>query len=398
MIVELHMIQNFAPSNLNRDDTGAPKDCEFGGVRRARISSQCFKRAIRTHFETARLLDDTALATRTRLLVDDVARRLAERGRDRDQATTVVEAALAAAGFGVDDDRRTKYLLFLGRREIAQFTDVCNQFWDALHPPASTKSDIARSGRDKAAKAPRRDKPARPEVPRELKSSVVAVLDGGKAADLALFGRMLADMPEKNIDAASQVAHAISTHKAAVEFDYYTAVDDLQGSDESGAGMIGTVEFASACFYRYLNVHLDRLRKNLDGDDELARKTLSSFVRAAVLAIPTGKQNSMAAHSLPSFVMAVARRHGLWSLVNAFATPVRATEHKGLVTASIEALDAYWGRMAAAYGSDAVIDMAAFTVEPDAELVHVKPANIVPTLEALVSRTVAAATAPVPAA
>lgn len=396
MLVELHVIQNFAPSNLNRDDTGAPKDCEFGGVRRARISSQCFKRAIRQHFVASKLLGDAVLATRTRLLVDAVAERLAERGRDRDEARAVAQEALAAGGFAVDRDGRTEYLLFLGRQEIARFTDVCDRFWDALRGAgAAADRGSAPSTGDRGARKARREKAGKQETPPELRSAVLNVLDGGKAADLALFGRMLADLPEKNVYAAAQVAHAISTHKTAVEFDYYTAVDDLQARDESGAGMIGTVEFASACFYRYLNVDLDELRKNLAGDDELARQTLSSFVRAAVLAIPTGKQNSMAAHSLPSFVMAVVRRHGLWSLVNAFARPVRATDHKGLVAASIEALDGYWGRLAGVYGSDGLVDLAAFSVESDAELVHLKPGNLVPTLDALVTRTVAAATAAV---
>src|SRR5882724_8637157 len=115
MLLELHMLQNFAPSNLNRDDTGTPKDCEFGGVRRARISSQCLKRAIRTHFTEAKLIPEGNLALRTRLLVEDLAQKLAAKGRDPEQATAVVKTALASAGIETGAGDRTEYLLFLGR-------------------------------------------------------------------------------------------------------------------------------------------------------------------------------------------------------------------------------------------------------------------------------------------
>ena len=132
MLVELHILQNFAPSNLNRDDTGSPKDCEFGGYRRTRVSSQCLKRAIRREFETAELLPPTDRAIRTKRLVDEVEKRLTQAGKDREQAVPVIRAALGGLGLSVKDDGKTQYLLYLGEREIAAVTDFCFRKWDAL--------------------------------------------------------------------------------------------------------------------------------------------------------------------------------------------------------------------------------------------------------------------------
>jgi CRISPR system Cascade subunit CasC len=340
MFVELHILQNFAPSNLNRDDTGAPKDCEFGGYRRARISSQCLKRAVREYFKGQCLVSAENLAVRTKRIVDEVARRLKEKGRDESAAHSVVENALKGVKLKLAEEGKTQYLLFLAEQEIAALAEVCRQYWDDLSVAESPEGESKKT----------KKKEARKGIPPDVQNAVEKLLNGGKAADLALFGRMLADLPEKNIDAASQVAHAISTNKVSVEFDYYTAVDDLKPEDTAGADMIGTIEFNSACFYRYANVDLGQLLKNLGRDETLARKTLEAFIRASVAAIPTGKQNSMAAQNPPSFVMVVAREHGLWSLANAFLTPVRPAPDGDLIRKSVEAIDTYWGQLTQMYG------------------------------------------------
>lgn len=347
MLVELHILQNFAPSNLNRDDTGSPKDCEFGGFRRARISSQCLKRSIRTAFRDEQLLPADDLARRTKRVVDEVADRLADAGRDRETARAVVEVALGGIGLAVDDEGRTQYLLFIGERELAALTELCHVHWEALAGAVGDGSAEGKSGKQKK-------RAAKDAVPAEVNAALRKSLDGGRAADLSLFGRMLADMPDHNVDAASQVAHAISTNRVSMEFDFYTAVDDLSPREETGAGMMGTVEFNSACFYRYANVDLDQLISNLDGDAELARRTLEAFIRASVSAIPSGKQNSMAAQNPPSLVFAVVRERGLWSLANAFLQPVRPAEGADLVEKSVEALDTYWAALAGMYGESGI--------------------------------------------
>jgi CRISPR system Cascade subunit CasC len=189
------------------------------------------------------------------------------------------------------------------------------------------------------------------KAPDGFAKTIEKLLDGGKASDLALFGRMLADLPENNIDAACQVAHSISTNKShSMEMDCYTAVDDLKPTDTAGADMIGTVEFNSACFYRYANLDLGQIRKNLQNDDELVRKTADAFLRAFIHAIPTGKQRSFAAHNPPSLVFAVVRSGTLVSLANAFVKPVTPRGEEGLVGKSITELDRYYGQVVKMYG------------------------------------------------
>ncbi len=355
MILELHMIQNFAPSNLNRGDTGAPKDCIFGGSRRARISSQCFKRAMREHFKS-NFESQSNLAERSIRLVDAVASRLSDGGKDKEEATRVVKMALSGIGLKMSskDERKTQYLLFLGRDEINRFAEVCSNHYDALLAVAPVETGELTAKKAKAA--------AKDAVPAEISKELLRALDGGKAADLGLFGRMLADLPEKNRDASSQVAHAISTHKTGIEFDFFTAVDDLKPEDTAGSDHLGTVEFNSACFYRYSNVNVGKLRENLQGDDELTRATIEAYMKAAVEAIPTGKQNSFATHERPSLVFAVVRPAGMLSLANAFENAVKHEEwndetkrtKEGLVANSISRMANHYAKVSGVYGDTAV--------------------------------------------
>jgi len=344
MFVELHVIQNFAPSNLNRDDTNAPKDCEFGGYRRARISSQCIKRAIRAEFRTSRLLDDEHLSSRTRRLLVSLCQRLASDDRDAETVEQVAEFAIESTGLKLTDKGQTEYLLFLADESIGAFSALIDTHWDEL--AASVKAQPMGGKKSK--------KKSKGDAPEVLKEGLDTLLDGTRAADLALFGRMLADIPASNVEAAAQVAHAISTNKVEMEFDFFTAVDDLQADDEAGAGMMGTVEFNSSCFYRYANVDIGQLVENLGGDSELAAETVSAFVRATVTAVPTGKQNSMAAQNPPSLVVAVVRDAGLWSLANAFVEPVWARRDGDLVSASIQRIDSLWTQLTAMYGKESI--------------------------------------------
>ena len=280
MFVELHMLQNFAPSNLNRDDTGMPKECEFGGYRRARISSQCLKRAVRREFQSEGLMDPQFLATRTARVIDSVAGRLSGQGKGQEEAVAVARAALQGIGVGVGEDNKTDVLLFLGAQEIRRLTELCLEHWG----PLSGAGGASPGEEGQPRRAARRARQA--AFPTEVRTALLGALDGGRAADLALFGRMVAARPDRNIDAASQVAHALSTNRISMELDYYTAMDDLSPEDTAGAGMIGTVGFNSGCFYRYSNVDLGQLERNLQGDTDLAHRTLEAFIRASVNAIP----------------------------------------------------------------------------------------------------------------
>lgn len=382
MLLEVHMLQNFAPSNLNRDDTGSPKDCEFGGYRRARISSQSLKRAMRTAFKNQELVQARDLATRTKRVVDAIATRLESRGRPREQTELAATALINSLGLGLKEGL-TQYLLFLSEHEIETATRVVDEYWDALLQAAASQQ-----GRGKANAA----------VPAEAVRAVQEALNGRRAADLALFGRMIADKPEFNVEAASQVAHAISTNRVSVEFDFYTAVDDLKPSDTAGADMLGTVEFNSATFYRYANLDVDALMRSLVGDRQLAQRTVWAFLWAAITAIPTGKQNSMAAHNLPSFVMVTLRTDGAWNLANAFLEPAKPGRDADLMQASILRLEDYWKKLTNMYGVRGISHVEVATLEPGrlTELRErvVRPRGGDSQIEALIDGVMAAAFSP----
>ncbi len=333
-IIEIHALQNFAPSNLNRDDTGAPKDALFGGTRRARVSSQCLKRSVRQYFQG--LVEQNALASddvafRTKRILDALVKYLVGKGRLESEADEKARLALGAMELTVKEDGKSEYLLFLGQRELSGIAEIIHEKWDSI-----TASDAAPAEGKKPGKA---KKQAALSADPELKKALDKVFNGGKALDVALFGRMLADMPEKNQNAACQVAHAISTHSVEREFDFYTAVDDLKPEDSAGADMIGTVEFNSACFYRYAVVDWEKLVENLQNDRELAAKGLRAFLEGFVVAEPTGKQNTFAAHNPPEFV-AVTVRHNAAprNLANAFETPIRVKKDESLTRKSAEEL------------------------------------------------------------
>lgn len=335
LFIEFHLIQNFAPSNLNRDDTGAPKDALFGGHRRARVSSQCFKRAIRLTAQQMALVPPEYQGVRTKKLKQLLVERLATLGRG--EAEPRIELALSAAGLKLKDGGKTEYLLFLGEGEIAGFAQLIHKYWDEL-------GNAPVNGEKKSKKE------AKASAPEEVVKEAKALLNGKKAVDVALFGRMLADLPGVNQDAACQVAHALSTHRVEREFDYFTAVDDEARADEPKVEMIDHVEFNSATFYRYAVIDAHKLVANLHGDRQLAMTAISAFVQAMVRAIPTGKQNTFAAHNPPSFVGVVLRHASPFNLANAFEKPVWPKLDKELTTLSVERLADQDDTISACYG------------------------------------------------
>ncbi len=370
MFIELHLIQNFAPANLNRDDTGNPKDCEFGGARRARISSQCIKRAIR-HEPVFEQTTNQPNGKRTKWFIDErLTPMLVAAGKPEAEARRVATEFLAAFASKMEKDTaKTAVLLYFSPAELQGMVDALAADWTAVSAADDKKRGEA--------------------IAQLVKGLVKQYKDRTSAPDIALFGRMLAEKPELNIDAACQVAHAISTHRVTMEMDFYTAVDDLQPEDTAGAGMMGFTAYDSACFYRYARLDWEQLVANLDGDTALARRTVEGFLRASVAAIPTGKQNSFAAQNPPSFLLAVVKPQGMaWSLANAFERPIRPG-NDGLTAPSVAALDAYWGRLVAVYGLEDGAKVAALTLDDDLPLQTLKD-YCVPTLEAWIKATVEA--------
>jgi CRISPR system Cascade subunit CasC len=326
--LDLHVLQTVPPSCLNRDDTNSPKTAVYGGVRRARVSSQSWKRATRLRFNAS--LPKDALGTRTRKLPDLIRDRVAVLVPDADaERVAHVSARAAGAMIGMDDKAvkkmldaddpsRLPYALFLPMTVVAAAADHV--------------ADAVASGKEPDAEKLR------------------ALLNGreGHTLDIALFGRMVATSPDLNVDAACQVAHAVSTHAVNQEFDFFTTVDDVAAAvDETGAAMMGYVEFASATLYRYATVNVSALADNLGGPDPVPA-SCRLFAEAFARSLPTGKQNTFAAHNPPDVVLAVLRTDQPVSLVGAFENPVRGQD--GYVSESASRLAAHAAALDDAYG------------------------------------------------
>lgn len=318
MLFDIHVLQNHAPSNLNRDDTGAPKDAVFGGVVRARISSQAIKRAVRRSDIFADAFRDSGLlAQRTQRLpsllrprlaaldlapdaVDLIVARSQEIGResrkDKAKPTDAAESENDKAKPTDAGDRETAQLIFLADSELDELAVKL----------ANLYQTEGRRGFEKLKTD---------EMTKRLGASVP------RSVDIAMFGRMTTSAAFADVQASVQVAHAISTHKVESEFDYYTAVDDISG--EAGAGFISDTAFNSATYYKYLSVHWEGLVYNLGGDRQVAAEAVRALISAVSTVSPTGKQNSFAAHNLPDLVLVEARpRNVPISYANAFLNPV----------------------------------------------------------------------------
>lgn len=357
MIVETHIIQNFAPSCLNRDDTNMPKDCEFGGFTRARISSQCLKRSIRTSNTFAENMQ-LAIGMRSRLIPTEVLKRLISAGRPEEKSKEIVAAFIPEVLGKINDTTmKSEALVYVSEDEVAQIVDTIQANWDKLanaQTPIVDEGETKKKGKKKDSKS-------------ELQSLCTGLVKDCKlgkiSPDIALFGRMMAERPGLNVEGSVQVAHAISTNKVNSEIDFYTAVDDLNADDDTGAGMMGTVGFNSACFYRYSTIDLDHLIRNLGDDRMTALKAIEAFIKASIVAIPTGKQNSMAAYNPPSLVMVTVRNGHPMSLTNAFVRPVLAGGSDGdMIGESIKRLDRYLSDILSTYGNDGWEFMGAVTL------------------------------------
>jgi len=309
-LIELHILQSYPVSCLNRDDVGSPKTAIFGGVQRARVSSQCQKRA--TRLAAQELATGHFNGIRSRLLKEPFLNAFKALGVDETKSTELTKA-------------------------------ICETFsnQDAKNPDqVTTAVYLSPSEIEQIAKAM-----ATGEDPKKAATKALRL----DAADIALFGRMVANPSSLSVEGAAMFSHALSTHKSSNEIDYYTAVDDRKcEADDAGAAMAGTLEFTSATYYRYVAVNLDLLF----ADSHLGklatndRKTvLETFIRATLMAVPGARQNSMNAATLPFEVLAIVKESGQpVQLINAFESPVKPNG-KGLAAASSEAMKAELSKM-----------------------------------------------------
>lgn len=281
------------PSCVNRDDTGRPKTAIYGGATRARISSQCWKHAMRERFKEMCAEDN--LGYRTRQVEALIADELKKHDFNHEQASKKATEIVKKVNTG-KKVITSNILFFISDLQIKKLVE--------LH--LSGEKD---------------------------KNAYIKVLKENPSIDIALFGRMVADDASLNVDASSQVAHSISTHAIQNEYDYFTAVDDYSNEDSSGAGHLGTMEFNSSTMYRYATINVTDLAKQIDSD---VAQAVKDFIDAFIYAMPTGKQNSYANRTLPSMIYVTLREDMPVNLCGAFEKPIYSTD--GYVEKSIQAL------------------------------------------------------------
>lgn len=327
MLIEIHMIQNHSPANLNRDDLGAPKTCIFGGFPRARISSQCLKRSVRRSAEFAAELKEVG-GVRTRRLIELIAKEAGGEGNLLKEDTKAIHTAFKDGGVPFKDDSTFDILFFLPYSAV-------KKMGEAVRNHRSDSKDLG---------------------------SEFAKIIGEfvKTPDIALCGRMT-EFDAKGpfgelkgrftVEAALSAAHAISTHAIVNEVDYFVAADDVPGPD-AGAAHINEAMFNSACFYKHFVIDFDQLKSNLANDADLAGKTVRCFLNAAVKANPSGKQHAYAAFNPPDGVLVEIKTEAATpiSYANAFADPVPERAQRGIVGESIARLGQYAHDLAHGYG------------------------------------------------
>ncbi len=324
--LELHIIQSVPVACLNRDDLNSPKTAVFGGVQRARVSSQSWKRSIR---EMAKELSPTQFkGERTRLMYDPLIKAMKAAGlsgTDADDGAKKIIDALVKLDAKSTDKVRSTTLYFMSPLELETLAKVF----------AETK-----------------------DVKKALKSVDAKCLKD--AADISLFGRMVANDHSLTVEAASMFSHALSTHKVDNEIDFFAAVDDLQPKEESGAGMTSTLEFNSATYYRFAALNFDMLAdtEHLGSLNKKERQNVvRTFLKATIMAIPGARKNTMNGNTLPGYVLGVVREKGHpVQLVNAFETPVRSSQ--GYADKSVELLRAEYTKLDNIWGIKAVFDKA----------------------------------------
>lgn len=309
--LELHILQTVPVSCLNRDDMNSPKTAIFGGVQRARVSSQSWKRAVR---EYAKEQSSLFAGNRSRLIVTPLKEALMEKGLNENDAV-VGAKSIADALAKMDSDMEKKKGILQVKTLYFTSPGEINTLAEAYVKEKDGK---------KALKA------VTPEILKD-------------AADISLFGRMVASDHSLTLESASMFSHALSTHKVDNEIDFFSAVDDFQSSDESGAGMTGTLEFNSATYYRFAALNLDLLfgeshLGSLSADEK--KEVLTVFVRSVLEAIPGARKNSMNGYTRPGYVVGVVRAKGHpVQLINAFEKPLRAWNGKSIMDISIDELD-----------------------------------------------------------
>ena len=345
--IDIHILQIVPPSCINRDDTGSPKIAFFGDSEqysvRSRVSSQCWKAAMRKYFR--QIFDDEQVGIRTKYILQPVARAIMENDPDmtEEDAMKRAEAVICLAGISLEDKngKRAKSLFFISipqAEALARAAAVIPQEMVDKITAESKKGESEEKGKKKKGRDSEKEK---------LQKLACDALKSSPAIDIALFGRMAASNPDLKVDAAVQVAHAISTHLTHLEQDYFSAVDDGAPDENTGAGHLGTNEFMSSVLYRYASVNVRELFDNIH---DLTPDAVLGFVHAFIMSMPTGKINSYGNNTLPAMICVTVREDTPISFVGAFEKPVES-DGEGFLKPSEKAFADYMAASDKVYGT-----------------------------------------------
>jgi CRISPR system Cascade subunit CasC len=338
LYVDINALQILPPACVNRDDTGMPKTVVYGGVERARVSSQAWKHAMRTYFN-----DNLAceIGVRTKDVYQLVADFYTGDDFSKECFLQLVTDIFSASALSPAKDDTTKVgaLLFVSPDQAKAIAEMIETKAKEVCEGKKTEKEQKAAWKKWCPKAIGSGKKQKPNLTDPFMQEFYTKISTLNSPDLALFGRMVASHPALNIQGAAQVSHAIGTHGTNVEFDYFTALDDRNAlSNQSGAGMLGQTAYNSSTVFRYATVDVYQLLKNLDSNTEKTTEAVHNFIEAFLLSLPTGKQNSFAAQTVPYFVYITVREDRPVSMAGAFETPVDENVECGFAAASKQQL------------------------------------------------------------
>lgn len=322
LFLDIHALQTLPPSNVNRDDSGAPKNATFGGVLRSRVSSQSWKKAIRDYFRE-QANSNEASGVRTRWVIKEMVKDILalDSEKTEEEAFEIAKNTLLKIGIKTNSKKGREdeldVIFFLSRKQI--------------HAMAQISLDDTIEEKD-------------------LKKRLKEVANNDHAYDMALFGRMVAVDPGFNIEAASQFAHAIGIDALTPEFDFWAATDDIGSEEHSGSGNLGVFEFNSSTYYRFASVDLNTLNENL-GTLESVQEALDIFLKGYFNAVPKGKENSFAAPTLPGALVVTLRENAPVSYANAFEKPITRTRNETVLENGFTAMLEYADNLEKNYGT-----------------------------------------------
>ena len=322
LYLDMHALQILPPSCVNRDDTNTPKTCVYGGKTRARVSSQCWKKAIRDYFRSHNITDVGIRTKKFKSCIED--RLMKNYSFSEEEAAKASEVAVKQSKVVSEKENAKSVIAFFSEKEMEEFAKVI----------ADNKDEFTNSK----------------SVSKEVIKQLVDAIRNNPSTDMLLFGRMFASDPSLDYDASCQVAHAISVNEARTEYDYFTAVDDIPDESNNGSAFLDTKQFTDPIFYRYANINLSDTSELVKYDKESAAKAARDFLEAFVFSMPTGSVNGYANNTLPDYILVSLREDTPVNFAPAFIKTVGSDDFE---TEAENLLDSYADKISEKYGAPA---------------------------------------------